>query len=68
MDTVPQIDYGTLYLPIGENRRPKKVHVLLVTLSHSRKATLPKILVQLGFNKSTAAEILIRFYSDKSPA
>ena len=32
-----QVDYGTLYLPIGENRRLKKIHVLLVTLSHSRK-------------------------------
>jgi len=33
-----QIDYGTLYLPVGENLRRKKVHVLLVTLSHSRKS------------------------------
>jgi transposase len=33
-----QIDYGTLYLPIGEDGRRKKVHILLVTLSHSRKA------------------------------
>ena len=30
-----QVDYGTLYLSIGENRRLKRVHVLLVTLSHS---------------------------------
>lgn len=33
-----QIDYGTLHLPIGEAGRRKKVHVLLVTLSHSRKS------------------------------
>ena len=39
-----QIDYGTLYLPIGENRRLKKVHVLLVTLSHSRKAYVEAVL------------------------
>ena len=41
-----QIDYGTLYLPIGENRRLKKVHVLLVTLSHSRKAYVEAVLKQ----------------------
>lgn len=41
-----QIDYGTLYLPIGENRRLKKVHVLLVTLSHSRKAYAEAVLKQ----------------------
>ena len=41
-----QIDYGTLYLPIGENRRPKKVHVLLVTLSHSRKSYVEAVLRQ----------------------
>ena len=41
-----QIDYGTLYLPIGENRRLKKVHVFLVTLSHSRKAYVEAVLKQ----------------------
>ena len=41
-----QIDYGTLYLPVGENRRLKKVHVLLVTLSHSRKAYVEAVLKQ----------------------
>ena len=41
-----QIDYGTLYLPIGENRRLKKVHVLLVTLSHSRKSYVEAVLRQ----------------------
>jgi len=41
-----QIDYGTLYLPIGENGRRKKVHILLVTLSHSRKAYVEAVLSQ----------------------
>ncbi len=41
-----QIDYGTLYLPIGENGRSKKVHVLLVTLSHSRKGYVEAVLKQ----------------------
>lgn len=41
-----QIDYGTLYLPIGENGRLKKVHVLLVTLSHSRKCYVEAVLSQ----------------------
>ena len=41
-----QIDYGTLSLPIGENRRLKKVHVLLVTLSHSRKSYVEAVLSQ----------------------
>ena len=41
-----QIDYGTLYLPIGENNRLKKVHVLLVTLSHSRKSYVEAVLRQ----------------------
>lgn len=33
-----QIDYGTVYLPIGEGGRRKKVHFLLITLSYSRKS------------------------------
>ncbi len=41
-----QIDYGTLYLPIGENNRLKKVHMLLVTLSHSRKSYVEAVLRQ----------------------
>jgi len=41
-----QIDYGTLYLHIGENGRLKKVHVLIVTLSHSRKAYVEAVLSQ----------------------
>ena len=39
-----QIDYGTLYLPIGENRRLKKVPVFLVTLSHSSKGYVEAVL------------------------
>jgi len=41
-----QIDYGTLYLPIGEDGRRKKVHILLVTLSYSRKAYVEAVLSQ----------------------
>jgi hypothetical protein len=41
-----QIDYGTLYMPIGENGRRKKVHVLIVTLSHSRKSYVEAVLSQ----------------------
>lgn len=41
-----QIDYGTLYLPIGSQGRRKKVHVLLVTLSHSRKSYVEAVLRQ----------------------
>jgi len=41
-----QIDYGTLYLRIGEGGRQRKVHVLLVTLSHSRKAYVEAVLSQ----------------------
>lgn len=41
-----QIDYGTLYMRIGEEGRLKKVHVLLVTLSHSRKSYVEAVLSQ----------------------
>ena len=41
-----QIDYGTLYMPIGDDGRKKKVHLLLVTLSHSRKAYVEAVLSQ----------------------
>jgi len=41
-----QIDYGTLHLRIGENGRLKKIHVLLVTLSHSRKSYVEAVLTQ----------------------
>ncbi len=41
-----QIDYGTVYLPVGENGRKKKVHLLIVTLSHSRKSYVEAVLSQ----------------------
>ena len=41
-----QIDYGTLHLRIGENGRLKKIHILLVTLSHSRKSYVEAVLTQ----------------------
>jgi transposase len=43
-----QVDYGTLMLPVGDNRRLKKVHFLLVTLSHSRKCY-----VEAGLSQNT---------------
>lgn len=41
-----QIDYGTMHLRIGGNGRLKKVHLLLVTLSHSRKSYVEAVLSQ----------------------
>ncbi len=41
-----QVDYGTLHLPIGDQGRRKKVHVLIVTLSHSRKSYVEAVLNQ----------------------
>jgi len=41
-----QVDYGTLCLPVGDNGRLKKVHFLLVTLSHSRKIYVEAVLSQ----------------------
>ena|GEM_PF-2501214 len=37
---------STLYLPVGDNGRLKKVHFLLVTLSHSRKIYVEAVLSQ----------------------
>jgi transposase len=45
-----QIDYGTLHLRIGENGRLKKIHILLVTLSHSRKSYVEAVLTQSSEN------------------
>lgn len=41
-----QIDYGTVSMRIGENGRLKKVHLLIVTLSHSRKSYVEAVLSQ----------------------
>lgn len=41
-----QIDYGTVNLPVGEGGRLKRVHVLVVTLSHSRKSYVEATLRQ----------------------
>ncbi len=41
-----QIDYGTLYMHIGEKGRLRKVHLLLVSLSHSRKCYVEAVLSQ----------------------
>lgn len=47
-----QIDYGTMYLVEGSKGRPKKVHLLMVTLSHSRKCY-----VEAVWNQSTESFI-----------
>ena len=41
-----QVDYGTMYLLEGEAGRLKKVHLLVVTLSHSRKCYVEAVLRQ----------------------
>lgn len=41
-----QIDYGTHYMGIGDCGRLKKVHMLIVTLSHSRKSYVEAVLSQ----------------------
>ncbi len=41
-----QVDYGTMHLLRGESGRLKKVHLLLVTLSHSRKPYVEAVLRQ----------------------
>jgi transposase len=41
-----QVDYGTMYLLETETGRPRKVHLLLMTLSHSRKCYVEAVLRQ----------------------
>ena len=41
-----QVDYGTMYVLEGETGRLKKVHLLVVTLSHSRKCYVEAVLRQ----------------------
>jgi transposase len=57
-----QIDYGTLNLPIGENGRRKKVHFLLVTLSHSRKSYVEAVLRQDAESFLRSVENAFRFF------
>jgi len=60
-----QIDYGTLYLRIGENGRRKKVHVLLVTLSHSRKSYVEAVLSQHAESFLRSIENAFRHFGAK---
>jgi transposase len=57
-----QIDYGTLYLPIGDEGRRKKVHVLLVTLSHSRKSYVEAVLSQSSESFLRSLENALRHF------
>jgi len=57
-----QIDYGTLYMPIGENGRRKKVHVLIVTLSHSRKSYVEAVLSQNSESFLRSLENAFRYF------
>jgi len=57
-----QIDYGTLYLPIGENGRLKKIHILLVTLSHSRKSYVEAVLSQSSESFLRSLENAFRYF------
>jgi transposase len=57
-----QIDYGTLHLPIGANGRLKKVHILLVTLSHSRKSYVEAVLTQHSESFLRSLENAFRYF------
>jgi len=57
-----QIDYGTLHLPIGEEGRLKKIHILLVTLSHSRKGYVEAVLTQHSESFLRSLENAFRYF------
>jgi len=57
-----QIDYGTLYLRIGEDGRLKKIHILLVTLSHSRKSYVEAVLTQHSESFLRSLENAFRYF------
>lgn len=57
-----QIDYGTLNLRIGENGRLKKIHILLVTLSHSRKSYVEAVLTQSSESFLRSVENALRYF------
>lgn len=58
-----QINYGTLYLRIGENGRLKKIHILLVTLSHARKSYVEAVLTQHSESFLHSLESAFRYFS-----
>jgi len=57
-----QVDYGTLYLPIGEAGRQKKVHILIVTLSHTRKSYVEAVLRQSSESFLRSLENAFRYF------
>ena len=57
-----QIDYGTLFLHIGDNGRLKKIHILLVTLSHSRKSYVEAVLTQSSESFLRSLENAFRYF------
>lgn len=57
-----QIDYGTLYLRIGEDGQLKKIHILLVTLSHSRKSYVEAVLTQHSESFLRSLENAFRYF------
>lgn len=57
-----QIDYGTLYLRIGEDGRLKKIHLLLITLSHSRKSYVEAVLTQHSESFLRSLENAFRYF------
>lgn len=57
-----QIDYGTVSLPLGEGGRPRKVHVLVVTLSFSRKCYVEATLRQNSESFLRCLENAFRYF------
>lgn len=57
-----QIDYGTMYLLEGDKERAKKVHLLMVTLSHSRKCYVEAVLRQTTESFIRSLENAFRYF------
>lgn len=57
-----QIDYGTVNMPIGDHGRRKKVHLLIVTLSHSRKSYVEAVLNQSSESFLRSLENALRYF------
>lgn len=57
-----QIDYGTVYALQGDSGRARKVHVLLVSLSHSRKPYVEAVLRQTSESFIRCLENAFRYF------
>ena len=57
-----QVDYGTMYVLEDEKGRPKKVHVLRVSLSHSRKSYSEAMVRQDSESFIRALENAFRYF------